>query len=113
MRVIPCRACHLFAATLYLLPLAGCLKAAPPAPPPLAVDTNAASVQTVPVIGSWVATLDGMVNVQIQPQVGGYLIRQDYKEGTLVRKGQVLFEIDPRPWQAIEDQAPFTAPNFP
>jgi membrane fusion protein (multidrug efflux system) len=58
----------------------------------------------VPVIGSWVATLDGMVNAQIQPQVGGYVIRQDYKEGTVVRKGQVLFEIDPRPWQAVQDQ---------
>jgi membrane fusion protein (multidrug efflux system) len=56
-------------------------------------------------MGSWVATLDGMVNAQIQPQVGGYVIRQDYKEGTAVRKGQVLFEIDPRPWQAIQDQA--------
>jgi membrane fusion protein (multidrug efflux system) len=85
--------------------IAGCRKAAPPAPPPLAVDTIAASVQTVPVIGSWVATLDGMVNAEIQPQVGGYVIRQDYKEGTVVRKGQVLFEIDPRPWQATQDQA--------
>jgi membrane fusion protein (multidrug efflux system) len=51
-----------------------------------------------------VATLDGMVNAEIQPQVGGYVIRQDFKEGGVVRKGQVLFEIDPRPWQAIEDQ---------
>jgi len=46
-----------------------------------------------------------MVDAQIQPQVGGYVIRQDYKEGTVVRKGQVLFEIDPRPWQATQDQA--------
>jgi len=57
------------------------------------------------VLGSWVATLDGMVDAEIQPQVGGYVIRQDYKEGTVVRKGQVLFEIDPRPWQATQDQA--------
>ncbi len=92
-------------ASLSVLLLAGCHKAAPPAPPPLSVDTAAALEQNVPVFGKWVATLDGMVNAQIQPQVGGYVIRQDYKEGTEVRKGQVLFEIDPRPWQATEDQA--------
>ena len=105
MRSVKCRTCQVFAATLYLLLIVGCRKAATPAPPPLAVDTIAASVQNVPVIGSWVATLDGMVNAEIQPQVGGYVIRQDYKEGTVVRKGQVLFEIDPRPWQATQDQA--------
>ena len=94
-----------FVVTVPLLPLAGCHKKVPPAPPPLAVDTAAARVETVPVFGSWVATLDGMVNAQIQPQVGGYVIRQDFKEGTQVRQGQVLFEIDPRPWQATQDQA--------
>ena len=95
----------LAAASLCLSLLAGCQKATPPAPPPLAVDTATAIVQTVPIFGDWVATLDGMVDAQIQPQVGGYVVRQDYKEGAEVRKGQVLFEIDPRPWQATEDQA--------
>jgi membrane fusion protein (multidrug efflux system) len=52
-----------------------------------------------------VGTLEGFVNAQIQPQVSGYLIRQCYQEGALVRKGQVLFEIDPRPFQAVLDQA--------
>jgi membrane fusion protein (multidrug efflux system) len=56
-------------------------------------------------MGQWVATTDGYVNAQIQPQVSGYLIRQDYKEGSEVHKGQVLFEIDPRPFQAVLDQA--------
>jgi membrane fusion protein (multidrug efflux system) len=56
-------------------------------------------------MGQWVATTDGFVNAQIQPQVSGYLIRQDYKEGSEVHKGQVLFEIDPRPFQAALDQA--------
>jgi membrane fusion protein (multidrug efflux system) len=56
------------------------------------------------VVGSWVATLDGMVDAEIQPQVGGYVIRQDFREGTLVRKGQILFEIDPRPYQAVQDE---------
>jgi RND family efflux transporter MFP subunit len=53
----------------------------------------------------WVATLDGYVNAQIQPQVSGYLIKQDYQEGSVVRKDDVLFEIDARPFQAALDQA--------
>jgi len=59
----------------------------------------------VPVQGEWVGTLEGYVNAQISPQVNGYLIRQDYHEGAFVKKGQVLFEIDPRPFQAVLDQA--------
>ena len=59
----------------------------------------------VPVSNEWVGTLDGYVNAQIQPQVVGYLIKQNYREGTQVAKGQVLFEIDPRPFQAALDQA--------
>jgi membrane fusion protein (multidrug efflux system) len=59
----------------------------------------------VPLTGEWVGTLDGYVNAQIQPQASGYLIKQDYKEGAQVSKGQVLFEIDPRPFQAALDQA--------
>jgi membrane fusion protein (multidrug efflux system) len=59
----------------------------------------------VPLTGEWVGTLDGFVNAQIQPQVSGYLIRQNYREGSFVSKGQVLFEIDPRPFQAAVDQA--------
>jgi membrane fusion protein (multidrug efflux system) len=52
-----------------------------------------------------VATLDGYVNAQIQPRVSGYLIKQNYKEGSVVRKSEVLFEIDPRPFKAALDQA--------
>jgi membrane fusion protein (multidrug efflux system) len=59
--------------------------------------------QDVPVHNEWVATLDGYVNADIRPQVSGYLIKLNYKEGTVVRKGQVLFEIDPRPFQAALD----------
>jgi membrane fusion protein (multidrug efflux system) len=59
----------------------------------------------VPVFGDWVANLDGYTNAQIQPQVTGYLIRQNYKEGSQVRKGEVMYEIDPRPFQAALDQA--------
>jgi membrane fusion protein (multidrug efflux system) len=61
--------------------------------------------QDVPVYKEWVATLDGYVNAQIRPQVSGYIIKQEYKEGSLVRKGQALFEIDPRPFKAALDRA--------
>ena len=69
------------------------------------MQVSTATQQDVPLTGEWVATTDGYVNAQIQPQVSGYLIRQDYKEGSEVHKGQVLFEIDPRPFQAALDQA--------
>src|SRR5882757_245240 len=61
--------------------------------------------QDVNIYSEWVATLDGYVNAQIQPQVSGYLIKQDYSEGSFVHKDDVLFEIDPRPFQAVLDQA--------
>jgi RND family efflux transporter MFP subunit len=61
--------------------------------------------QDVPVHSEWVAALDGYVNAEIRPQVSGYLIKQNYQEGSFVRKGQVLFEIDPRPFQATLDGA--------
>jgi membrane fusion protein (multidrug efflux system) len=59
----------------------------------------------VPVYGDWIATLDGTVNANIQPQVSGYLVKQNYLEGSFVHKGDVLFEIDPRTFQATLDQA--------
>src|SRR5207302_6609278 len=59
----------------------------------------------VPVYSEWVATLDGYVNAQVRPQVSGYIIKQNDQEGSLVRKGQVLFEVDPRPFQAALDRA--------
>jgi membrane fusion protein (multidrug efflux system) len=59
----------------------------------------------VPLTSEWVATLDGYVNAQIQPHVSGYLIRKEYTEGSTVQRGDVLFEIDPRPFQAALDQA--------
>jgi RND family efflux transporter MFP subunit len=77
--------------------------AAPPPQPEVAV--VAVVQQDVPIYGEWVATLDGYVNAQIQPQVTGYIVNQTYKEGSFVRKGQILFQIDPRPFQALLDQA--------
>jgi len=75
------------------------------APPAMKVSVVKAKQTDVPVTGEWVGTLDGYVNAQIQPQASGYLIRQDYTEGSQVHQGQVLFEIDPRPFQAALDQA--------
>jgi RND family efflux transporter MFP subunit len=74
-------------------------------PTPAKVEVAPVIQKDVPVQGEWVGTLEGYVNAQISPQVNGYLIRQDYHEGAFVKKGQVLFEIDPRPFQAVFDQA--------
>lgn len=79
--------------------------AAPAKPAPPDVGVTAVTQKSVPVYGDWVGTLEGYVNANIQPQVSGYLIKQDYREGAFVHKGQVLFEIDPRPFQAALDQA--------
>jgi len=59
----------------------------------------------VPVYGEWIGTLAGQVNADVKAQVTGYLLTRTYKEGSFVRKGQMLFEIDPRPFQAALDQA--------
>jgi len=79
--------------------------ATPPAMGPMPVSVVRATRADVPLNGSWVGTLDGFVNAQIQPQVTGYLVKQNYREGARVSKGEVLFEIDPRPFQAAVDQA--------
>ena len=98
-------ALSLLAASWLLLP-AGCgKKAAPPPAGPLPVNVRTVEQRDVPIYGDWQGTLDGYVNAQIQPQVSGYLIKQNYKEGSVVRAGEILFEIDPRPLQATLDQA--------
>jgi membrane fusion protein (multidrug efflux system) len=88
-----------------LISVAGCEKKAPPAMGPPDVEVVTAIQKDVPIYGDWVGTLDGYTNAQIQPQVTGYLIKQNYREGSYVHKGDVLFEIDPRPFQAVLDQA--------
>jgi len=98
-----------FLALLLLLAssvLSGChsQKASGP-PPPAEVEVVSVVQKDVPIYGEWVATLDGYVNAQIQPQVTGYIVDQTYKEGSFVRKGQILFQIDTRPFQALLDQA--------
>ncbi len=95
----------LAAMTLSAGMLSGCRKPAAAAAAPLAVQVVRALQQDVSVYGDWVATLDGYVNAQIQPQVTGYLTRQLYREGSFVHKDEVLFQIDPQTFQANLDQA--------
>src|SRR5271165_5068278 len=91
---------------VFTLSLTGCGKAnAAFKLPDTEVLVAAPVQQDVPVHSEWVASLDGYVNADIRPQVSGYIISQNYKEGAVVRKGQVLFEIDPRPFQAALDGA--------
>lgn len=89
--------------------LAGCEKNVASAhagpPPAMKVTVVKAEQRDVPIAGEWVGTLDGYVNAQIQPQAAGYLIKQNYREGSQVQKDQVLFEIDPRPFEAALEQA--------
>jgi membrane fusion protein (multidrug efflux system) len=91
---------------LALLLATGCSQsAASGPPPPIAVSTVTVTPETVPLSSEWIATLDGFVNAQIRPQVTGYLIRRNYDEGSAIKKGQVVFEIDPRTFQAALAQA--------
>src|SRR6478609_9674151 len=73
---------------------------APPAPPPR-VSVVTVAPERVALSSEWIATLDGYVNAQIRPQVSGYLLKRNYEEGAVVRKGQVLFEIDRRPFESV------------
>jgi len=75
--------------------------------PPSIPDVEVVQVeqQDVPVVAEWIGTLDGLVNADVRAQVTGYLIKQGYQEGSFVTKGQLLFEIDPGPFQAALDQA--------
>jgi RND family efflux transporter MFP subunit len=69
------------------------------------VEVAVAEQRDVPVYGEWIGTLTGQVNADVKAQVTGYLLTRNYKEGSFVRKGQILFEIDPRPFHAALDQA--------
>jgi membrane fusion protein (multidrug efflux system) len=71
---------------------------------PLDVEVVGVEQRDVPIYGEWIGTLDGLTNADVRAQVTGYLLRQGYQEGAFVKKGQLLFEIDPRPFQAALDQ---------
>ena len=93
------------AAIAVLLAFARSSKPAQAAPPVLEVGVVQVKQENVPIYSEWIGTTEGMVNAELKAQVTGYLLRQDYKEGSFVKKGQLLFEIDPRPFQAALDQA--------
>jgi membrane fusion protein (multidrug efflux system) len=80
-------------------------RAAAPAPPPPVVKAEPVVVRDVPISAEWVGTLVGYINAQIRPRVGGHLVSQNYKEGSLVKAGDLLFQVDPRPYQAALEQA--------
>lgn len=91
---------------LALASMAGCTRSTLAAKPqPMDVEVVEVEQKDIPIYGQWIGTLDGFVNANVKAQVTGYLLRQDYKEGSLVKKGQLLFQIDPRPFQAVLDQA--------
>src|SRR5580658_6370102 len=94
----------LLAATAWLW-IVGCGAKQHTTPPPPTVEVAAVTQADVPIYHEWIGTLDGLVNATIRAQVTGYLVAQDYREGDDIKKGDLLFEIDPRPFQAALDQA--------
>jgi membrane fusion protein (multidrug efflux system) len=88
-----------------ILIVGGTKKPVQAAPPPLAIEVFKVEQQDVPLYSEWIGTTDGMVNADIRAQVSGYLLRKAYTEGAFVKQGQLLFEIDPRPLQALLNQA--------
>src|SRR5881394_2260533 len=94
------------AAVAAVLALAGCKGKphAPPASPPI-VEVATVTQADVPLYHEWIGVLEGLVNARIRAQVTGYLVSQNYREGDPIKKGDLLFEIDRRPFQAALDQA--------
>src|SRR5499427_132402 len=102
----PFRPTPAFLLVLVLTLGTGCgKKEAPAAAAPPKVEVTSVVQQDVPIYTEFISTLDGYVNAQIQPQVTGYLMKQNYREGTVVSEGEVLFEIDPRPFEAALQQS--------
>ena len=85
--------------------MGGCARSQNQAPAVQDAQVVAVEQRDVPVVDEWVGTLDGFVNAQVRAQVSGYLVKQDYREGSAVRQGDLLFEIDPRPFAAALSQA--------
>ena len=99
------QACLFVFFCLSILNTLACEKKKPEAPAPPVVEIVEVLQKDVPIFMEWVGTADGFVNATIRAQVQGYLIKQNYREGDFIKKGQILFEIDPRTFQAAVDQA--------
>ena len=97
------RIAGVLAVTATLAP--ACKKEAPPPPPPPTVQVAPVVQKDVEIYQEWIGSLDGNVNAEIRPQIEGYVLKREYNEGSLVRAGQTLFQIDPREFQAQYDQA--------
>jgi membrane fusion protein, multidrug efflux system len=98
--------CIVISSVLLMAPLVGCKdEEARPQAGPLEVQVSEVTTRDVPVFEEWVAQLNGPVNADITPKVQGYLLSQNYVNGSFVQKGQLLFEIDPRPFQAAMEEA--------
>jgi len=95
----------LVAAMSFQLTSCGRTSAGAAGPTPPEVEVVSVEQRDIPIYREWIGTLDGLVNAAIRSQVTGYLLTQDYSEGSFVRKGQLLFQIDPRQLQAAVDQA--------
>jgi RND family efflux transporter MFP subunit len=95
----------LVAAVAFQLTGCGRISAGAAEPTPPEVKVVAVEQKDIPIYREWIGTLDGLVNAAIRSQVTGYLLTQDYAEGSFVRKGQLLFQIDPRQLQAAANQA--------
>jgi membrane fusion protein, multidrug efflux system len=95
----------LLAIAMSAIVLAGCSKGAGGGPGAPDVAVVQVEQKDVPIYGEWIGTLDGFTNADVRAQVTGYLMRQGYQEGAFVKQGQLLFQIDPRPFQAALDQA--------
>src|SRR6266550_5166713 len=97
---------NLYILTLAVMGLSACKKKphAGSLPPPV-VEVATVTQADVPIYHEWIGVLDGLVNAHIRAQVTGYLLSQNYREGDPIKKGDLLFEIDPRPFQAALDQA--------
>jgi len=97
----------LLALGLFVLLIAGCKEQVKTKTSEVAMPVSYLNTQvsSIALSNQWVATLDGNVNAQIQPQVSGYLVQQKYHEGASVQKGEMLFQIDPRPFEATLHQA--------
>src|SRR5207244_3059951 len=93
---------HVDRAGRYLLGLTGCgeKSGASATPPPAAVRVEPVIEKDVPISAEWVGTLVGYVDAQIRARVAGHLVSQAYQEGSLVKTGDLLFQVDPRPFQA-------------
>lgn len=76
-----------------------------PEQPPIEVEVMRAEQRDIPINSEWIGTTDGAVNAEIRSQVSGYLLKRNYVEGSFVKKGDLLFELDARPFQAVVDQA--------